>query len=163
MQVQYQRGILYRLRTLGESHDMRITVDGFQSYMFKGLSFILPFLAIAYVPSALPPPALPIPPTLAATPVAPNLQRIPPLLHLQDDGLRGVAGCSSGQGRGGDGERESDSDGQVIALGLLFLVLAVGNMWTTGAVVYRKYADQKQKEVASRVRKYSSVTSPKQD
>ena len=37
LQFAYQRGVLYRLRSLGErSTDMDITIDGFHSWMFKG-------------------------------------------------------------------------------------------------------------------------------
>lgn len=50
LQFHYQRGCLYRLRCLGiHDNDMDITVDGFQSWMFKGLSFLLPFLAFGYL------------------------------------------------------------------------------------------------------------------
>lgn len=48
LQFTYQRGCLYRLRSLGERNDMDITVDGFHSWMWKGLSFLLPFLFIGY-------------------------------------------------------------------------------------------------------------------
>lgn len=44
----YQKGSLYRLRALGERHDMDVTVEGFMSWMFKGLVFLLPFLFIGY-------------------------------------------------------------------------------------------------------------------
>ena len=38
LQFAYQRGVLYRLRSLGErSTDMDITIDGFHSWMFKGV------------------------------------------------------------------------------------------------------------------------------
>jgi len=49
LQYYYQRGCLYRLRALGERHNMDITAEGFQSWMWKGLSFILPFLCAAYI------------------------------------------------------------------------------------------------------------------
>lgn len=49
LQYYYQRGCLYRLRALGERHNMDITAEGFQSWMWKGLSFILPFLCFAYL------------------------------------------------------------------------------------------------------------------
>jgi len=48
LQYYYQRGCLYRLRALGERHNMDITAEGFQSWMWKGLSFLLPFLCAAY-------------------------------------------------------------------------------------------------------------------
>lgn len=48
LQYYYQKGSLYRLKALGERHDMDITVEGFMSWMFKGLAFLLPFLFIGY-------------------------------------------------------------------------------------------------------------------
>lgn len=48
MQFVYQRGCLYRLKALGERRDMDITVEGFHSWMWRGLSFLLPFLFVAY-------------------------------------------------------------------------------------------------------------------
>ncbi|KER34286.1 hypothetical protein T265_00133 [Opisthorchis viverrini] len=47
-QYQYQIGCLYKLRALGEIHPMYITIDGFKSWMFKRLTFILPFLYGVY-------------------------------------------------------------------------------------------------------------------
>ncbi|CAL9684811.1 unnamed protein product [Knipowitschia caucasica] len=44
LQCYYQSGCLYRLRALGERHNMDLTVEGFQSWMWKGLTFLLPFL-----------------------------------------------------------------------------------------------------------------------
>ncbi|XP_076106512.1 transmembrane protein 120A-A-like isoform X2 [Mytilus galloprovincialis] len=44
----YQKGSLYRLRALGQGHDMDVTVEGFMSWMFKGLVFLLPFLFAGY-------------------------------------------------------------------------------------------------------------------
>uniref|UniRef100_A0AAY5L0Z5 Transmembrane protein 120A n=1 Tax=Esox lucius TaxID=8010 RepID=A0AAY5L0Z5_ESOLU len=44
LQYYYQSGCLYRLRALGESHNMDLTVEGFQSWMWRGLTFLLPFL-----------------------------------------------------------------------------------------------------------------------
>lgn len=49
LQYYYQKGSLYRLKALGERHDMDITVEGFMSWMFKGLAFLLPFLFIGYI------------------------------------------------------------------------------------------------------------------
>ncbi len=40
---------MYRLKALGERHDMDITIEGFHSWMWKGLSFLLPFLFLGYV------------------------------------------------------------------------------------------------------------------
>merc|ERR1719266_3283991 len=49
LQFTHQRGCLYRLRSLGERNDMDITIDGFHSWMWKGLSFLLPFLFTGYI------------------------------------------------------------------------------------------------------------------
>merc|ERR1719411_444586 len=49
LQFTYQKGCLYRLRSLGERSDMDITIDGFHSWMWKGMSFLLPFLYIGYI------------------------------------------------------------------------------------------------------------------
>ncbi|XP_035212930.1 ion channel TACAN-like isoform X1 [Stegodyphus dumicola] len=48
LQYNYQQGCLYRLRALGERYNMDITVDGFHSWMWRGLKFLLPFLIIGY-------------------------------------------------------------------------------------------------------------------
>jgi hypothetical protein len=48
LQFRYQRGCLYRLRALGERHNMDITIEGFHSWMWRGLSFLLPFLFLGY-------------------------------------------------------------------------------------------------------------------
>lgn len=45
----YQRGCLYRLKALGERHNMDITVEGFHYWMWRGLGFIIPFLLIGYL------------------------------------------------------------------------------------------------------------------
>ncbi|KAI5098716.1 hypothetical protein C0J45_10855 [Silurus meridionalis] len=44
LQYYYQSGCLYRLKALGERHNMDLTVEGFQSWMWRGLTFLLPFL-----------------------------------------------------------------------------------------------------------------------
>lgn len=49
LQFRYQQGVLYRLKALGERHNMDITIEGFHSWMWKGLSFLLPFLFIGYI------------------------------------------------------------------------------------------------------------------
>jgi len=49
MQYQYQSGCLRRLQALGQGHSMDITVEGFGSWMFKGLTFLLPFLTLGYI------------------------------------------------------------------------------------------------------------------
>ncbi|XP_075220729.1 transmembrane protein 120 homolog [Lycorma delicatula] len=49
LQFRYQQGVLYRLKALGERHNMDITIEGFHSWMWRGLSFLLPFLFAGYV------------------------------------------------------------------------------------------------------------------
>ncbi|XP_058063403.1 transmembrane protein 120 homolog [Anopheles bellator] len=49
MQFRYQKGVLYRLKALGERHNMDITIEGFHSWMWRGLSFLIPFLFVGYV------------------------------------------------------------------------------------------------------------------
>ncbi|KAJ8935170.1 hypothetical protein NQ318_000831 [Aromia moschata] len=49
LQFKYQRGALYRLKALGERDNMDITIEGFHSWMWRGLTFLLPFLFIAYI------------------------------------------------------------------------------------------------------------------
>lgn len=48
LQFFYQRGSLYRLRALGQGHEMDLTVEGFMSWMWRGLAFLLPFLFVGY-------------------------------------------------------------------------------------------------------------------
>lgn len=48
LQFKYQRGALYRLKALGERDNMDITIEGFHSWMWKGLRFMLPFLFGGY-------------------------------------------------------------------------------------------------------------------
>jgi len=49
LQFMYQRGCLYRLKALGERHNMDITIEGFHSWMWRGLGFIIPFLFLGYL------------------------------------------------------------------------------------------------------------------
>jgi len=49
LQFRYQRGALYRLKALGERHNMDITIEGFHSWMWRGLSFLYPFLFGGYI------------------------------------------------------------------------------------------------------------------
>lgn len=49
LQYYYQRGCLYRLRALGARDEMTITSELFQSWMMRGLSFLLPFLFGGYI------------------------------------------------------------------------------------------------------------------
>ncbi|XP_053328683.1 transmembrane protein 120B isoform X1 [Spea bombifrons] len=44
LQYYYQSGCLYRLRALGERNHLDLTVEGFQSWMWRGLTFLLPSL-----------------------------------------------------------------------------------------------------------------------
>uniref|UniRef100_A0A3Q3WH04 Transmembrane protein 120B n=1 Tax=Mola mola TaxID=94237 RepID=A0A3Q3WH04_MOLML len=44
LQYYYQSGCLYRLRALGERNQLDLTVEGFQSWMWRGLTFLLPIL-----------------------------------------------------------------------------------------------------------------------
>ncbi|GAV01628.1 hypothetical protein RvY_12311 [Ramazzottius varieornatus] len=49
LQYRYQHGQLYKLKALGErSTGMDITIEGFHSWMFRGLGFLLPFLFGGY-------------------------------------------------------------------------------------------------------------------
>ena len=48
MQCHYQRGCLYRLRALGERDAMDITGEGFHSWMWRGLTFLIPFLVFGH-------------------------------------------------------------------------------------------------------------------
>ncbi|CAF0968704.1 unnamed protein product [Rotaria sp. Silwood1] len=45
----YQRGLLYRLRALGDSDELQITIEGFHSWMLRGLTFLVPFLFMGYL------------------------------------------------------------------------------------------------------------------
>uniref|UniRef100_A0A6B2EBL1 Uncharacterized protein n=1 Tax=Phlebotomus kandelakii TaxID=1109342 RepID=A0A6B2EBL1_9DIPT len=49
LQFRYQKGVLYRLKALGERHNMDITIEGFHTWMWKGIGFLLPFLFIGYM------------------------------------------------------------------------------------------------------------------
>nr|CAH7715062.1 unnamed protein product [Callosobruchus chinensis] len=49
LQFKYQRGALYRLKALGERDNMDITIEGFHSWMWRGLTFLLPFLFVGYL------------------------------------------------------------------------------------------------------------------
>ncbi|MGH0147919.1 UNVERIFIED_CONTAM: hypothetical protein FKN15_011212 [Acipenser sinensis] len=53
LQYYYQSGCLYRLRALGERNHLDLTVEGFQSWMWRGLTFLLPFLFFGHVSTAL--------------------------------------------------------------------------------------------------------------
>ncbi|GMT18220.1 hypothetical protein PFISCL1PPCAC_9517, partial [Pristionchus fissidentatus] len=50
LQYQYQSGCLRRLHALGSlKSEMDVTLEGFASWMFHGLTFLLPFLVVAYL------------------------------------------------------------------------------------------------------------------
>ncbi|KAJ8975380.1 hypothetical protein NQ317_008595 [Molorchus minor] len=49
LQFKYQRGALYRLKALGERDNMDITIEGFHSWMWRGLTFLLPCLFIGHL------------------------------------------------------------------------------------------------------------------
>ncbi|KAF6206380.1 hypothetical protein GE061_017613 [Apolygus lucorum] len=49
LQFRYQQGVLYRLKALGERHNMDITIEGFHSWMWRGLGFLFPFLFGGYI------------------------------------------------------------------------------------------------------------------
>lgn len=96
LQFAYQRGVLYRLKALGERHDMDITIEGFHSWMWKGLTFLLPFLFGGYIFQAY------------------NSYRLYQLSKLPD------------------------APWQVSFLSILFLMLFIGNTWTTSMVIPQK-------------------------
>ncbi|XP_015787753.1 transmembrane protein 120A [Tetranychus urticae] len=48
LQFYYQHNCLYRLRALGERYEMDITIQGFHSWMWRGLGFLIPFLYLGY-------------------------------------------------------------------------------------------------------------------
>ncbi|XP_055343577.1 ion channel TACAN-like [Paramacrobiotus metropolitanus] len=49
LQYRYQHGQLYKLKALGERKSMDVTVEGFHSWMWRGLGFLLPFLFGGYL------------------------------------------------------------------------------------------------------------------
>ncbi|KAK5973023.1 Transmembrane protein [Trichostrongylus colubriformis] len=49
LQYQYQNGCLRRLHSLGHGDSMDVTLEGFATWMFQGLTFLLPFLAVIYL------------------------------------------------------------------------------------------------------------------
>uniref|UniRef100_A0A8C7YVR4 Transmembrane protein 120A n=1 Tax=Oryzias sinensis TaxID=183150 RepID=A0A8C7YVR4_9TELE len=102
LQCYYQSGCLYRLRTLGERHNMDLTVEGFQSWMWKGLTFLLPFLFFGHVSSLCNPKKSLLTTTFAL------------ISH-------------------------------VLVCGLCFLILFMGNFFTTLAVVHHKSKKRNQK------------------
>lgn len=104
LQCYYQSGCLYRLRALGERHNMDLTVEGFQSWMWKGLTFLLPFLFFGHFWQLF------------------NSLSLFRMAQLPD--------CK---------------EWQVLMCGLCFLVLFMGNFFTTVAVVHQKMKSRNQK------------------
>ncbi|KAM3722937.1 Transmembrane protein [Dirofilaria immitis] len=49
LQCRYQTGCLRRLHALGQRYSMDVSVEGFSSWMFKGLTFLIPFLVSSYI------------------------------------------------------------------------------------------------------------------
>uniref|UniRef100_A0A8C2HRS7 Transmembrane protein 120A n=1 Tax=Cyprinus carpio TaxID=7962 RepID=A0A8C2HRS7_CYPCA len=106
LQYYYQSGCLYRLRALGERHNMDLTVEGFQSWMWRGLTFLLPFLFLGH------------------------------FFQLYN----GITLFQMAQ-------LPEWKEWQVLMCGSTFLVLFMGNFFTTLGVVYHKYMDQDKKHV----------------
>ncbi|KAK1800368.1 hypothetical protein P4O66_005592 [Electrophorus voltai] len=101
LQYYYQSGCLYRLRALGERHNMDLTVEGFQSWMCRGLTFLLPFLFFGH------------------------------FWQLYN----GITLFQMAQ-------LPEWKEWQVLMCGSTFLVLFMGNFFTTLGVVYHKYTNQ---------------------
>ncbi|XP_030328141.1 transmembrane protein 120A isoform X2 [Strigops habroptila] len=101
LQYYYQSGCLYRLRALGERHNMDLTVEGFQSWMWRGLTFLLPFLFFGHFWQLY---------------NAVTLFRM--LQHPE---------CK---------------EWQVLMCGLPFLILFLGNFFTTLRVVHQKFQNK---------------------
>ncbi|KAF5928782.1 hypothetical protein HPG69_006366 [Diceros bicornis minor] len=102
LQYYYQSGCLYRLRALGERHTMDLTVEGFQSWMWRGLTFLLPFLFFGHFW---------------------QLFNALTLFSLARD-----PACK---------------EWQVLMCGLPFLLLFLGNFFTTLRVVHQKFHSQR--------------------
>ncbi|XP_048224952.1 ion channel TACAN isoform X2 [Perognathus longimembris pacificus] len=101
LQYYYQSGCLYRLRALGERHTMDLTVEGFQSWMWRGLTFLLPFLFFGHFW---------------------QLFNALTLFSLAQD--------------------PQCKEWQVLMCGLTFLLLFLGNFFTTLRVVHQKFHSQ---------------------
>ncbi|XP_036380723.1 ion channel TACAN [Megalops cyprinoides] len=104
LQYYYQSGCLYRLRALGERHNMDLTVEGFQSWMWRGLTFLLPFLFFGHFW---------------------QLYNGLTLFRMSQ-----LPECK---------------EWQVLMCGSSFLVLFMGNFFTTLGVVYQKYKNNQGK------------------
>eukprot|EP00066_Takifugu_rubripes_P004742 XP_003968288.1 PREDICTED: transmembrane protein 120A-like [Takifugu rubripes] len=104
LQCYYQSGCLYRLRSLGERHNLDLTVEGFQSWMWKGLTFLLPFIFFGHF-----------------------------WQFFNSLSLFKMA-------------RDPDcKEWQVLMCALCFLVLFMGNFFTTVAVVHQKFKNGNQR------------------
>ncbi|KAG8509887.1 Transmembrane protein 120A [Galemys pyrenaicus] len=102
LQYYYQSGCLYRLRALGERHTMDLTVEGFQSWMWRGLTFLLPFLFFGHFW---------------------QLFNALTLFSLARD--------------------PECKEWQVLMCGFPFLILFLGNFFTTLRVVHQKFHSQR--------------------
>uniref|UniRef100_A0A1I8AE28 Transmembrane protein 120 homolog n=1 Tax=Steinernema glaseri TaxID=37863 RepID=A0A1I8AE28_9BILA len=103
LQNMYQSGCLRRLHALGQRHAMDVTVEGFSSWMFKGLTFLIPFLVVGYI-----------------------LQFY--CAYVLFDIYRTL---------------DCTGQWQVIALAILFFLIACGNMFTILRVIARKIQESK--------------------
>uniref|UniRef100_A0A3B4YAF6 Transmembrane protein 120Aa n=1 Tax=Seriola lalandi dorsalis TaxID=1841481 RepID=A0A3B4YAF6_SERLL len=104
LQYYYQSGCLYRLRALGERHNMDLTVEGFQSWMWRGLTFLLPFLFFGHFWQLY------------------NGITLFKMFQLPE--------CK---------------EWQVVMCGCSYMVLFMGNFFTTLGVVYQKYINNQDK------------------
>ncbi|XP_056140653.1 ion channel TACAN-like [Lampris incognitus] len=104
LQYYYQSGCLYRLRALGERHNMDLTVEGFQSWMWRGLTFLLPFLFFGHFWQLY------------------NGTTLFRMAQLPE--------CK---------------EWQVVMCGCSYLMLFMGNFFTTLGVVYQKYMNNRDK------------------
>ncbi|XP_035523027.1 ion channel TACAN-like isoform X1 [Morone saxatilis] len=104
LQYYYQSGCLYRLRALGERHNMDLTVEGFQSWMWRGLTFLLPFLFFGHFWQLY------------------NSITLFKMFQLPE--------CK---------------EWQVVMCGCSYMVLFMGNFFTTLGVVYQKYMNNQEK------------------
>ncbi|XP_036071176.1 ion channel TACAN isoform X2 [Oryzias melastigma] len=104
LQYYYQSGCLYRLRALGERHNMDLTVEGFQSWMWRGLTFLLPFLFFGHFWQLY------------------NSMTLFKMFQLPE--------CK---------------EWQVLMCGCSYMVLFMGNFFTTLGVVYQKYMNNQDK------------------
>ncbi|KAM4726292.1 transmembrane protein 120A-A [Anableps anableps] len=104
LQYYYQSGCLYRLRALGERHTMDLTVEGFQSWMWRGLTFLLPFLFFGHFWQLY------------------NSMTLFRMFQLPE--------CK---------------EWQVLMCSCSYMVLFMGNLYTTLRVVYQKYVNNADK------------------